>query len=80
MGPSDDPRSSGLWFTVSLDSGDFVGREAVGLAAIDPDLDVTTGDREIECGSMGRFPVTVSRRARSTTHKVHACGGKSTYL
>ncbi|MEX1080345.1 MAG: FAD-dependent oxidoreductase [Homoserinimonas sp.] len=115
MGPSDDPRSSGLWFTVSLDNGDFVGREAiakttakdishrtvyfllsdplpvivhdetvfvdgkpaghvlsgayghtlggaVGLAAIRPDLDVTMGEWEIECGSMGRFPVTVSRR------------------
>ncbi len=29
MGPSDDPRSSGLWFTVDLDKGDFVGRSAI---------------------------------------------------
>ena len=115
MGPSDDPRTAGLWFTVSLDSGDFVGRDtnsfltpedikhrtvyfriespepgivrdetifldgelvgrvmsgayghtlggAVGLAAIDPTLDVNVGTWEIECGAGGRFPATVSRR------------------
>lgn len=29
MGPSDDPRSSGLWFTIDLDKGDFMGRAAI---------------------------------------------------
>jgi glycine cleavage system aminomethyltransferase T/glycine/D-amino acid oxidase-like deaminating enzyme len=29
MGPTDDPRSSGLWFAVDLDKGDFIGRAAV---------------------------------------------------
>ena len=29
MGPSDDPRSAGLWFTVSLDKGEFTGRAAI---------------------------------------------------
>lgn len=114
MGPTDDPRSSGLWFTVDLKKGDFVGREAiakttpsdlkhrtvyftvndsepvlvhdetlyhdgqlagrclsgnyghtlgraVGLAAVDPKLDVNAGRWEIECGAT-RHPITVSRR------------------
>jgi 4-methylaminobutanoate oxidase (formaldehyde-forming) len=29
IGPSDDPRSAGLWFTVNLDKGDFLGRDAI---------------------------------------------------
>ncbi len=115
MGPSDDPRSSGLWFTIDLDKGDFLGRDAiagstpatmshrtvyvtiddpepvlihdeaifrddeqvgralsgnyghtlgrsVGLAAIDPAVDVKTGTWTIECAGV-RFPLTVSTRA-----------------
>ena len=29
MGPTDDPRSAGLWFTVALGKGDFIGRDAI---------------------------------------------------
>ena len=114
MGPDDDPRSAGLWFTVDLDKGDFSGRDAiaestpddlkhrtvhflvedqepvlvhdeallrdgelvgrvlsgnyghtvggaVGLAAVDPRVDVVSGTWQIVCGSV-RYPVRVSRR------------------
>lgn len=115
MGPVDDPRTAGLWFTVDLDRGDFVGREAVaglgpmdlrhrtvyfrlddpeavivhdetvfrdgepvgrvlsgaygytlggavGLAAIDAEVDTSRGSWTIECGAWGAVPATVSRR------------------
>ncbi|MBK0417561.1 GcvT family protein [Leucobacter sp. CSA1] len=115
MGPADDPRSAGLWFTVDLEKGDFLGRDAiadltpadithrtvyfriddpepvlvhdetvfrdgvavgrvlsgnygytlggaVGLAAIDPSVDVASGAWEVECGAGGHYPATVSRR------------------
>ena len=29
IGPADDPRSAGLWFTVDLAKGDFIGRDAI---------------------------------------------------
>lgn len=115
MGPADDPRSSGLWFTVDLHSGDFIGRPAivdstaagiahrtvyfriedpepilvhdeavycdgervgrvlsgayghtlggaVGLAAIDPAVDVASGTWEVRVGDGGRYRATFSRR------------------
>lgn len=115
MGPNDNPRSAGLWFTIDLNGADFIGRDAVkdltpksrvhrtvyvrvedplpmlwhdetlfrdnepvglilsgafghtfgsavGLAAIDPEADDKSGTWEIECGALGRFPLTVSRR------------------
>jgi heterotetrameric sarcosine oxidase gamma subunit len=35
MGPTDDPRSAGLWFTVNLDSGPFVGSDAISQSTAD---------------------------------------------
>lgn len=115
MGPNDNPRSAGLWFTIDKDKDDFIGRSAVkdltpqdrvhrtvyirvedptpmlwhdetifrdgqpvgrvlsgtyghtygsavGLAALDPTVDDKSGTWEIECGGLGRFPLTVSRK------------------
>jgi len=114
MGPADDPRSAGLWFTVDLEKGDFIGREAVakstaetlkhrtlyfalddpepilvhdeavfregqlvgrvlsggygytlgrsvGLVAVDPAVDITSGSWEVECGA-ARFSAQISTR------------------